>query len=35
VPGLGEKIVVEATREVSSKLIELCGGQSTPVKIIK
>jgi len=35
VPGLGERVVVETAREVGSKLIELCGGRSTPVKIIK
>ncbi len=35
VPGLGERIVVEAAKEVGNRLVKLCGGRSTPVKIVK
>lgn len=35
VPGLEERIIVEAAREVGNRLAKLCGGISTPVKIVK
>ena len=35
VPGFEERVVVEAAREVGSRLTELCGGRLTPVRIIR
>ncbi len=35
VPGFEKEVVVGAAREVRDRLVELCGGRATPVKLIE